>query len=238
MFVHWENEGLNPATFDWDKGKKVAEAQLSGQLRHWAAPPGTLIKLSDDYGPGQGKYLISEISSSLFSDDFTATAKTPMPELPEPAAETTTTTKAGESGDMADMLPGGSSGSLEGVTIPSTGAGAPDWGGAAYIFKQFLNDFMTEGGCSIGGTKETGHQTGGDHDPNSATSYAYDFGCPDTEQFTRLAHDVCVALGGDGSTIGSFGTFNSQCDGHTYRWQVLWHVPDHYDHIHIGGRLA
>jgi len=115
MYLNWDNDGLDPVTFDWDKGKKVNEGSIAGHLRAYAAPPGTVVKLTDDYGPGAGRYLVTEITSSLFNDQFTASIKTPMQELPEPAAETETISTGGSTGESGDFAANEESSSEAGV---------------------------------------------------------------------------------------------------------------------------
>lgn len=92
--------------FRYDTGQRVAEVRVSFRVRRWSAPPGAIVKI-DGYGPGSGRYLVSEIDRSLFSTQATATLQLPRPKLPEPAAETITVpaTQSGSSSTSSSNVP-------------------------------------------------------------------------------------------------------------------------------------
>lgn len=235
MHVGWNTEGLDIPSFDWDKGKKIGSAALSGSLKHWAAPPGTMVKLNEDYGPAQGRYLISEITSNLFDDQFTATAKIPMQELPEPAPETVSKTASfGEQGDMTGFTDGGGAGDTQGIDIKGTSPGDPDWGGTSYIFYQFVDKFMAGYGLDPGSRKRPNNTGSGtsDHWVGSTRAFATDY---PTYNGESAARGLARELGFNSWSANSYATFNTTLGGLRVRVQILWGAGiDHGDHVHVG----
>ena len=69
---------------DYDEGSKVATMNLVCEMNRWAAPPGSIIQLVD-MGPWNGRWLINDVSKSIYNDQGTITLKKPMPRLPEPS---------------------------------------------------------------------------------------------------------------------------------------------------------
>jgi len=217
--------------FNYDLGTDIAELTVSVRCQRWEAPPGTVAAV-EGYGVADGRYLVTNIETSLFSEDAEVTLKTPIAELPEPRGRTKR--KAAKKTAAKAKAGGGSSAeALADVKITRTAPGAPGWGGTADIFDQFVHPFMRRRGLSIGGQKEPGHATGGDHDPNSRTSYACDYG---TTSGAGAANALGQAMGRGGSSTGTFATFNIKVDGRSFRVQILWGVRDHYDHVHVGIR--
>ena len=86
--------GVGDIDFDWDTGKKAAEARLSVAADRWAAPPGSVVVLQD-VGPANGRWIVSEISRSLWSIQADVTLTRRRPALPEPAADLVSTGGAG-----------------------------------------------------------------------------------------------------------------------------------------------
>ena len=235
MRVSRDTPGISELTCDYNLGKKVNEASFVAQTKDWAAPPGTVVILEDE-GPASGRYIVSTISTVLGRPTAQIEIKRPTAALPEPAAETKTKTI------KADVRGGGSAGggastdSLDGVTIKSTAAGAPAWGGAMYVFDQFIDAFMTEGGATIGGRKEEGHAPDGDHDPSEPTSYATDYPIANGQS---LARSLAQAMGFSGWQYNAYApTFNITVDGNRYRVQILnGPAIEHPSHVHVGLRL-
>lgn len=238
MYIDGDTKGIDDIDFAHDHGQRTQTINITARARAWAAGPATLIKLNEDWGPAQGRYIVNSIEANLFNDQVSITAEAPLRSLPEPAPETSS--KTVDFGESGTMTAGGGGGDPSGVQIESTAPGPPSWGGAAYVFRQFIHPFMEERGLQPGAQKEDGHSEDGDHelDGTGTISYATDYGCADVASSTETAKAICRALGSDGSTIGTFGTFNVNIDGHVFRVQVLWHVEDHYDHIHVGLRLV
>lgn len=90
MRVNDDTPGLEAIDFDWDAGKKRDEITVKARVRDWAAPPGTVLEAEGQGAAADGRYLVTEIDRSLFSDLATITAHRAQKPLPEPAPETRT----------------------------------------------------------------------------------------------------------------------------------------------------
>lgn len=82
-----DKEGIDEINYDWDMGKDVTEVTVIGRASHWAAPPGTVVTVAEGIEEVQGRYLVSTIDASLFSDDITITLKRPTAPKQEPRPE-------------------------------------------------------------------------------------------------------------------------------------------------------
>lgn len=89
MRVNDDSDGIDKIAANYVGTKKVHEATISGRARSWAAPPGTVVVI-EGRGRADGRYLVKEIRSGLFNDDFEATLIRPGRPLPEPPAQTKT----------------------------------------------------------------------------------------------------------------------------------------------------
>lgn len=226
MLVNDQAPGIDEINWDWDMGKKVDELTVIGRARDWAAPPGTVADV-DDQGPANGLYIVSDIQSNLFDDDVTVTLKRPQKPLPEPAPETKTVT------NTKHFPSGGGGKSLSGVHVTAK-AGSPHWGGSADVMEQVVYPVARKLNMTIGAKKETGHTPGGDHDPAIRNAFATDFP-PGSGHF---ANAVARALEIEGYHYGNFNHWGFHADGHYFECQILWHVEDHYDHVHVGIRAG
>jgi hypothetical protein len=83
--------GVGDVSFDYDYGKKVAEATVTCRASRWIAPPGTVVIL-DDLGMADGRWLVGSIRRSLFDRQTEISLVKPMTPKPEPSAGTTSTT--------------------------------------------------------------------------------------------------------------------------------------------------
>ena len=68
----------------YDEGKKTASIQIQCFASRWAAPPGSVIQLKS-MGPWNGRWLVNDISRSLFNPIATINLKKRTPRLPEPS---------------------------------------------------------------------------------------------------------------------------------------------------------
>lgn len=78
--------GVGDIDFDWNIGKRAAEARLTASAERWAAPPGSVVVLAG-VGPANGRWLVSEIRRSLSSVQADVTLTRRRPTLPEPAGD-------------------------------------------------------------------------------------------------------------------------------------------------------
>jgi hypothetical protein len=94
-----QSAGVLNVTFDVETGKRLAvirgvrvpkpsSAVLTVRIDRWDAPPGTVIELAD-YGPADGRWLVSDIQRPLFDATATITLHAPQAQLAEPVASTT-----------------------------------------------------------------------------------------------------------------------------------------------------
>lgn len=90
-----DSPGVDSIDFEVDSGKSVSEVTVICRASRWAAPPGTAVTI-EDLGPVNGKWLVTEMTRSLFNEDATITLKKPIKELPEPAPETQTVSSGGK----------------------------------------------------------------------------------------------------------------------------------------------
>lgn len=83
---------------------------------------------------------------------------------------------------------------------------------------------------TVAGAGVSDHYTGATH------SYANDFPVVGAKG-TRLAKRIARYYGIPLSYIGTFNRHTiTAAGGHKYSLQLLWHVEDHYDHVHLGVR--
>lgn len=74
-----------------------------------------------------------------------------------------------------------------------------------------------------------------DHNAANEDAYAIDFG---TYNGADLASAIARALGIQGYANGSYTGHYITRSGNTFRVQILWAVPGHYDHVHVGVKRA
>jgi hypothetical protein len=72
-----------------------------------------------------------------------------------------------------------------------------------------------------------------DHYEGNKDSYAWDLSTSG-DAGTKKARYIARRLGVKNWEGGSWLSVTKTINGRTYRFQVGWNVPDHYDHIHLG----
>lgn len=109
------------------------------------------------------------------------------------------------------------------------------WGGSMAPFTQLINPFLAKRGLKAGSAKRgaQGTATGGvsDHWTGKKDAYATDYPTMNGE---GPARELARALGIKGWRPGSYDTYNVKIGGRTFRTQILWAVPGHFDHVHVG----
>lgn len=215
--------GVLDTSIKGDEGKSHEEVTVEAQAKMWSAPPGSCVQLRR-HGPADGAYLVDRIESPLAKREsiVTITLKRPSKPKKEPAPPTRTRSVGGS---------GPATSELAGVNITDSSLGSPYWGGTAAIFKQFVHPFMEDHGISPGAEKEEGHTNGSDHALYSSNAYATDY--PTTDG-AKVANELGRAMGRDGDSVGTYDRFEIEVDGERFSVQILWAVPDHYDHVHVG----
>lgn len=125
------SEGVISMDGIYNEGAKSASLTLSVFASRWVAAPGSVIQITN-MGPWNGRWLVNDISRSLFDPMATITLKKKLPRLPEPAGSNLAATS---SGTYTGAPP-------PSTASPGTGRGAPV-GTAAELALQLL---LLEGG--------------------------------------------------------------------------------------------
>jgi cell wall-associated NlpC family hydrolase len=84
MVINEDDDGIDFVNYDYDEGKKVATVTVICHLSRWSAPPGSIIQIQGQSSIVDGRYIVNEVSRSLFESVATITLKKPLPVLPEP----------------------------------------------------------------------------------------------------------------------------------------------------------
>lgn len=231
--------GIDSVTFDYINGKKQDTVTVTCRARAWAAPPGSVAAVHGQ-GPVDGRYLVSTIDSDLLRPDepISVTLKRAHKPLPEPAPETSTKTIGGGT----SVGGGGGAGDLADLSIDTT-PGAPHWGGSADLIHAIVDPIAKKHGVSAGGTKESGHTAGGDHDPAQTSAFACDYSGGDMDAFAR---EVATVMG-DADVVHSYTSISVEAGGVSFAVQVLWQLSNpspgpgdyaHTGHVHVGAHRA
>jgi len=85
MRVTEGKNGVDLINGDYDERKKNSTLTLNCRIGRWSVPPGAVVELYD-MGPMDGRWLVTDVSRSLFNDQGTITLQKPQPQLPEPVA--------------------------------------------------------------------------------------------------------------------------------------------------------
>lgn len=228
--------GIDVITWNVDEGVLTDELTVRGRAADWAAPPGTVAAVEGEGESVDGNYLVANIRSWLGHEDVEITLKRPTKPFPEPAPQTAVERVGGGRG-RGEPSP---SAGLAGISVTPT-LGAPHWGGAADVMHQLVDPIMAQHGLEPGGTKETGHTAGGDHDPAVTNAYATDYS---TSTGEAAARDVARVLG-DESVVHTYDAIYFTADSVRFRAQVLWDLTNptpgpgdyaHRGHVHVGIR--
>jgi cell wall-associated NlpC family hydrolase len=90
MIIDADEKGIDQIDFDFDKNKKNSTVTVTCHIDRWGAPPGSVIIIKD-HGLIDGRWLVNDISRSLFDNIGTIQLIKPLPVLPEPPNATSTT---------------------------------------------------------------------------------------------------------------------------------------------------
>ena len=130
---------------------------------------------------------------------------------------------------------------------PSGGSGSirygKGWGGsegvadAAKGIAASMGVPVTSQKRDLAATIRVGSTTGSDHYTGNTTAFATDFGVSGSRG-DELARAIATKYGIPQSAIGTFTRYTIQVGDRRYSLQLLWRVSGHYDHVHLGIRLA
>ena len=119
--------------------------------------------------------------------------------------------------------------------------GAPHWGGGDDIIRAECDPVAAHYGAPVTSRKRSASDPlslsnpGSDHNEANTTASAADYG---TFSGAPLAHAIANALGISGYSTGNYNAYYIKRAGHRYRVQILWAVEGHFDHCHVGIKLA
>jgi cell wall-associated NlpC family hydrolase len=88
MVISEDSDGIDWIDYDYDEGKRKATVTVTAHLSRWSAPPGCTVQCVDS-GIVNGKWLVQDISRSLYDRIGTITMIKPQPVLPEPTTSPT-----------------------------------------------------------------------------------------------------------------------------------------------------
>jgi len=123
--------------------------------------------------------------------------------------------------------------------------GVNAWGGSQRVAERALR-YAAARGIKVTSTKRddtatllAGSTKGSDHHTGNAIAYAIDFGtaAQGLAAGDALFGDI-VREFGIPALPGSYTRYNITDGGKTYSIQLLWRVPDHFNHVHLGVRLV
>lgn len=119
-------------------------------------------------------------------------------------------------------------------TIPEAGPGKGDWGGMEYILQKAATGFDVSSTKRSASDPLSLENPGSDHNEANSNVYAVDL--PATGEAGRqIAETMHTRLGlNEPLETGTFNWYTSSKYPDT-RFQVLWEVEGHYDHVHVGG---
>lgn len=117
------------------------------------------------------------------------------------------------------------------------GSGPPHWSGADSILEEEVEPIAARFGIGVTSAKRTSTlgNPSSDHYVGNTTASARDLG---TTNGRTAAHAIASGLGITGYSTGNYNHYYIRRCGKTFRVQILWAVQGHYDHIHVGIRLA
>jgi len=96
--VRPDDESVLELAYDVDWGKAVSEATLNINLDRWGAPVGSIVEL-EDFGPPDGRWLVTGNSRDWFSPTAELTLKQPGKAKLEPATTQTSGPSAAAAGE-------------------------------------------------------------------------------------------------------------------------------------------
>ena len=112
MVISEDTDGIDWIDYDYDEGKRKATVTVTAHLSRWSAPPGCTVQCINS-GIVNGKWLVQDISRSLYDHIATITMIKPQPVLPEPTTSSTSKIMDGNTGNKKAQ-PGGARAGSEG----------------------------------------------------------------------------------------------------------------------------
>jgi hypothetical protein len=82
MVIDEDSPGVTEINGDLDQNKKSSQLDVPCEMKRWFAPPGSVV-IVKNMGPYNGRWLVAQVSRSLFRTTGTVTLKKPLAQLPE-----------------------------------------------------------------------------------------------------------------------------------------------------------
>jgi cell wall-associated NlpC family hydrolase len=98
--IDHHEEGIQEIDGDYDSAGKSSDLTITCRMGRWAAPPGSVVEIKD-HGPWDGRWLVNDVTRSLFNSTGTVILKKPLPALPEPDSSNVSTATGGHNGKWA-----------------------------------------------------------------------------------------------------------------------------------------
>lgn len=109
-------DGIETINGNYDSQGSASSVTITCRMGRWAAPPGSVVQLQD-MGPWTGRWLVNDVTRSLFKSTGTITLKKPLPALPEPDSTNLSTATASGSNSKWSIGGKGTSGGPVGEAI-------------------------------------------------------------------------------------------------------------------------
>lgn len=253
-----QTDGVDNLDFDSDQNKQQSVITATVWMGRWAAPPGSVV-IVRNLGPSVGKFLVTEVARSLFSEQGSVTLKKPWLSLPEPNSSNLSSAEMD-----TGFAPNVDAHDRQAV---DTDANQRDDNGTGKIIvvkgltpKQFIDRYVVPiakrhkmatgidpasidaANARHGPTVDGNHS---DHQGPPETAWASDMSnssgnarneSDTTPQMDALAQDLADTFGIPWSGSGVSTIIK---DG--YRFNMLYRTligGNHYNHVHLGIRLV
>lgn len=130
------SDACDDIDFQYDTGQAIGELTAYVRASLWTAPAGSVVQVVN-CGPANGKWLVTTIYRSLFSEKATITLQKPTPTLPEPVPDSSTASTV-DSLTQGNIVKPGVISRVSGIMVP-LGTGGKD-----------VNDFVNSALAEVG----------------------------------------------------------------------------------------
>lgn len=116
------------------------------------------------------------------------------------------------------------------------------WGGSQRVAERAIAPALAAGGYITSRKRDdtmtllAGSTRGSDHHVGNLQAYAIDFGVNRDLAVGDRVFSAIRQTFGIPTTAGSYTRYNITDGGQVFSLQLLWRVPDHFDHVHLGVR--
>lgn len=239
------DQGVESVSFSVDRARKINNMQIQVRMEKWFAPIGTVV-VFDEGGPGEGRWLVTDIQRSAFNQLGSITLMKPMREKKEPAHDMSNRSKDSSSSDSAPVTVGDITGTpkdiIDTIVIP-----------IAQSLGKFVSGYnsapLTPASVE-NANRHHGHTQGGnisDHEGPKEVRWAADMSI-DWQNHPHGDHGPMDALAK--ALVEEFGFKSNEWNGlkdnschsalgHGYQFQICYlmntaQAGNHFNHVHFG----